>query len=265
MRVFAAILAALAFAAVAPAAEASPARDLRVATYNIHAGAGEDNVYDLGRTAAAIRSLDADVIGLEEVDVHWGERSQFADEAGQLARELGMQVFFAPIYDLPPDRQFGGALLSRFPILSAENHEITRLSTQDADPVPAPAPGFGEVTVNVRGVFVHVYCTHLDYRPDPSVRRTQVDDMLRVLAEDRGPKVLVGDFNADASAPELAALWGPLRDAAPQGGPTYPAVDPVSRIDLITVSPDVAVQGAHEVATVASDHRPVVADVRVNR
>lgn len=266
MRVLAAIMAALAFVAVAPAAEASPGRGLRVATYNIHAGAGEDNVFDLDRTASAIGSLHADVIGLEEVDVHWGERSQFVDEAGQLARKLGMYVFFAPIYDLPPDhRQFGVAVLSRYPILSAENHEITRLSTQTPDPVPAPAPGFAEVTVNVRGAFVHVYATHLDYRPDPSVRQAQVADMLGILAADGGPKVLVGDFNAEPSAPELAALWTPLRDAAPNAGPTYPAAEPVSRIDLITVSPDVAVVGAQAVATVASDHRPVVADLLVRR
>ncbi|MFD2081642.1 hypothetical protein SAMN05421678_12849 [Actinopolymorpha cephalotaxi] len=48
---------------------------LRVATYNIHAGLGQDNVFDLDRTAATIRALDADLIGLQEVDVHWGARS----------------------------------------------------------------------------------------------------------------------------------------------------------------------------------------------
>lgn len=49
---------------------------LRIATYNIHAGAGSDGVFDLDRQAAALRALDADVIGLQEVDVHWGARSQ---------------------------------------------------------------------------------------------------------------------------------------------------------------------------------------------
>ncbi|MEV5988047.1 endonuclease/exonuclease/phosphatase family protein [Streptomyces sp. NPDC052051] len=253
------------------AKQAAPPVSLRVATYNIHAGAGEDGVFDLERTARAIRGLDADVIGLQEVDVHWGTRSDFADEARDLARRLRMRVFFAPIYDLAPAeghaerRQFGVAVLSRYPVTSAENHEITRLSTQESDPVPAPAPGFAEVTVQVRGTFVHVYSTHLDYRADPSIRRIQVDDMLAVLAADSGPKVLVGDFNAEPSAPELARLWGPLTDAAPSGGMTYPAVDPAQRIDLVTVSPEITVTGTHEVATVASDHRPVVADLLVRR
>ncbi|MFJ4521977.1 endonuclease/exonuclease/phosphatase family protein [Streptomyces sp. NPDC088810] len=244
---------------------------LRVATYNIHAGAGQDNVFDLDRTAAAIRDLDADVVGLEEVDVHWGARSDFTDEARELADRLRMRVFFAPIYDLPPAtpggerRQYGVAVLSRFPVRGAWNHEITRLSTQTPDPVPAPTPGFAEVKVRVRGISVHVYATHLDYRADPSVRRAQVDDMLAVLAEDRGPKVLLGDFNAEPGSPELARLWGPLTDAAPDGGKTYPALDPVRRIDLVTVSPDVTVTGAYESGTTASDHRPVVADLLLRR
>lgn len=278
----AAVLTAVVLAAVLPATAApataagaprthAPVVPLRVATYNIHAGAGQDQVFDLDRTAAALRDLHADVIGLQEVDVHWGARSEFADEARALAEQLDMRVFFAPIYDLDPAvqggdrRQFGVAVLSRHPVLAAENHEITRLSTQTPDPVPAPAPGFAEVVVGVRGAHVHVYTTHLDYRADPSVREAQVADMLGVLAADRGPKVLVGDFNAEATAPELAPLWERLRDAAPDGGGTYPASDPVKRIDLVTVSPDIRVAGARTVATEASDHRPVVTDLKVRR
>ncbi|MEY9484376.1 endonuclease/exonuclease/phosphatase family metal-dependent hydrolase [Streptomyces calvus] len=275
----AAVLAAALLATAAPATAAGagtpgdrgPAVPLRVATYNIHAGAGQDQVFDLDRTAAALRDLDADVIGLQEVDVHWGARSDFVDEARALAGKLDMRVFFAPIYDLDPAtpggerRQYGVAVLSRHPVLDAENHEITRLSTQTSDPVPVLTPGFAEVVVNVRGARVHVYSTHLDYRSDPSVREAQVADMLDVLAADRGPKVLVGDFNAEPTAPELAPLWTKLRDAAPGGGGTYPALDPVKRIDLVTVSPGVTISGARTVASTASDHRPVVADLLLHR
>ncbi|GAA1415356.1 endonuclease/exonuclease/phosphatase family protein [Streptomyces thermospinosisporus] len=281
-RALAAVVTALALAAAAPSqASAQGTEDthgvkgrqvpLRVATYNIRAGAGQDNVFDLDRTARAVRDLHADVIGLQEVDVHWGARSDFVDEARALAEKLRMRVFFAPIYDLDPAseggkrRQYGVAILSRHPVLDAENHEITRLSTQTPDPVPEPMPGFAEVVVKVRGVPVHVYSTHLDYRSDPSVRAAQVRDMLAVLAEDRGPKILVGDFNTEPSAPELAPLWQRLRDAAPDGGGTYPAAVPVKRIDLVTVSPGVTVAGARTVATDASDHRPVVADLRLRR
>ncbi|MFE3941618.1 endonuclease/exonuclease/phosphatase family protein [Streptomyces sp. NPDC059118] len=250
---------------------------LRVATYNIHAGAGMDNVFALDRQAAALRSLDADVIGLQEVDAHWGTRSEWRDLAAELAERLDMRVSFAPVYSLDPEtpgaprREFGVAVLSRYRIVSAENHEITRLSTQVPDPVPALAPGFGEVVVRVKGLPVHVYVTHLDYRADPSVRAAQVADTRRIMAEDRAPgrqrvrQVLLGDFNAAPSAPVLAPLWRELTDAEP-GGPTYPAQNPVERIDYVAVSKDsVRVRDAAVAETLASDHRPVVADLLLRR
>lgn len=276
------VAAGLLGAALAPPATAAghgpgPSVPLRVATYNIHAGAGTDNVFDLDRQVAALRALDADVIGLQEVDVRWGDRSEWRDLAAELGRRLRMHVSFAPIYSLDPvvpgdpRREFGVAVLSRYRIVSAENHDLTRLSTQDPNPVPAPAPGFGEVVLKVRGLPVHVYATHLDYRADPSVRVAQVADTRRIMAEDRRAErrpvrqILLGDFNAPPTAPELAPLWKELTDIEP-GGPTYPAQDPVQRIDYVAVSKDtVRVRGAAVAETLASDHRPVVADLLLRR
>lgn len=255
---------------------------LRVASYNIHAGAGEDNVFDLDRTAAAISSLDADVVGLAEVDVHWGARSEWRDTLQELGSRLHMQIAFAPIYDLDPlapgqpRRQYGVALLSRYPIVSRENHEITRLSTQVPDPVPAPAPGFLEAVVQIRGARTHVYVTHLDYRADPSVRQLQVTDTRRILAQDPpgARQLLLGDFNAEPSAPELQPLWQSVHDTwadAPVtsgNGLTYPAIVPNKRIDYVTASPNIvtvaAAIPADDLASTASDHRPMVATVQIS-
>ncbi|MER7804109.1 endonuclease/exonuclease/phosphatase family protein [Streptomyces parvulus] len=267
----------LAVAAPPAAAGQGHAVPLRIATYNIHAGTGSDGVFDLDRQAAALRALDADVIGLQEVDVHWGERSQGLDVAGELARRLGMRVSFAPIYSLDPvtagspRREYGVAVLSRFPVRSEANHEITRLSTQDENPVPAPAPGFGEVTLKVRGVPVQVFVTHLDYRADAAVRVAQVADTRRIMARERAARpgarqVLLGDFNAEPSAPELGPLWRELRDAGAGTGGTYPAAAPVKRIDYVAVGRGVRVrEAAVPEEAAASDHRPVVADVSLAR
>ncbi|GAB3439732.1 endonuclease/exonuclease/phosphatase family protein [Phycicoccus ginsengisoli] len=268
--------------AAAPPPTAAPPVVARFATYNIHAGAGSDNVYDLDRTAAAIQALDADVVGLEEADVHWGERSRFEDTVAELGRRLGMRTGFAPIYSLDPlhdgdpRREYGVAVLSRYPVVALENHEITRLSTQDPDPVPAPAPGFLEATIQVRGARTHVYVTHLDYRGDPSVRTAQVADTRRIMAQDPpgANQVLLGDFNADASAPELAPLWEELDDAwrvagsrVGEPGLTYPASRPVKRIDFVTVRKGTPVTVAEVPSDpgllAASDHRPVVATVQL--
>jgi endonuclease/exonuclease/phosphatase family metal-dependent hydrolase len=269
------LAALLALTPLAPVAAATPeahhAVPLRVLGYNIHTGIGTDGALDLARTAAVIRDSRADVVGLEEVDVHWDARSDFRDQARDLARMLDMRVFFAPIYDLPPltegapRRKYGVAILSRYPIRDTDNHWITRLSTQEPNPVPKPAPGFAEAVVVVRGVPVHVYTTHLDFRADPAVREAQVADTLRILGEDpRGARqVLLGDFNAEPGAPELAPLWTRLSDVwtAAEPGFTYPAAAPAKRIDFVTVSNGIHPRGAMVVDTLASDHRPVLADL----
>ncbi|WP_445270503.1 endonuclease/exonuclease/phosphatase family protein [Streptomyces sp. DSM 41634] len=270
------MLAAVLAAALLVASAAPPARardfggeiPVRVVSYNIHAGIGSDGVFDLDRQAAVLRALHADVIGLQEVDVRWGARSRWLDTAVELGRRLAMHVSFAPIYRIG-SREFGVAVLSGHPVLAAENHRITRLSTQTAPdpapaPLPAPAPGFGEVVLRVRGAPLRVYVTHLDHRGDPSVRTAQVAEIRQIMRRACGPKVLVGDFNAPPSAPELGPLWRDVRDADP-GGSTHPARNPVKRIDYVTVSAGVRVHGAHVDGTLASDHRPVVADLRLRR
>jgi endonuclease/exonuclease/phosphatase family metal-dependent hydrolase len=259
----------LSFLGVVPASAAAHhgTVTVRVLSYNIHTGIGSDNALDLARTADTIRATRPDVVALQEVDVHWAERSEFADQARELGRMLGMRVFFAPIYDLDPltpdapRRQYGVAILSRLPMPHTANREITRLSTQDPNPVPAPAPGFAEAVVIAKGVAIHVYATHLDYRAEPDVRAMQVADMLRIMSP--GPTLLLGDFNAEPDAPELAPLWEKLTPAPV--GLTYPADVPTKRIDYVTVSNGIRVRSASVPETLASDHRPVLAEVSVPR
>ncbi|MGH8793340.1 MAG: endonuclease/exonuclease/phosphatase family protein [Stackebrandtia sp.] len=269
------VVALLAPAATAFADEPERHASLRAATYNIAAGSGPDGVFDLDRTAEAIADLDADVVGLQEVDVHWSERSQWRDLAGELAAELDMDVFFAPIYSLDPlepgqpRREFGNAILSRHPIVYAQNHKITRLSTQDPEPEPKPMPGFPEALINADGAFVHVYDTHLDFREDPEVREMQVDDMLRIMKRGLSrSQILLGDFNARPDAPELAPLWDKLDDAwktanGPDGGLTYPALTPDRRIDYVAVGGSAEVVSVETPQTHASDHLPTVAKLSI--
>lgn len=250
---------------------------LRIATYNIQAGAGMDRQFDVARTAEAIRGLRADVVGLQEVDVHWSARSQWRDLATELAQRLEMRVFFGPIYSLEPleaglpRREYGNAVLSRYPIVHAENHQITRLSTQVPNPVPELAPGFPEVVVNARGARVHVYATHLDYRADPAVREMQVADTLHIMDRGQGrPQILLGDLNARPDAAELGPLWAVLDDAwavahPSEQGLTYPTTLPDRRIDYVTVNSRVHVREVTVIQTQASDHLPVVAELAVRR
>lgn len=241
---------------------------LRVMTYNIHAGHN-----DLEATAATIRAERADIVALQEVDVHWDARSTFADQATSLGDKLGMQVRFAPIYSLPgapgaPRREYGVALLSRYAITSFQNHPLTRLSTVQAGTPPSPAPGFLEVALDMDGTTIHVFNTHLDYRADPAVRRTQVAETVAIIGDGSVPTLLFGDFNAPPSAPELQPLFVRLHDAwlgSADEGLTYPADVPVKRIDYVLASRHFRVRSARVPVTQASDHRPVVVELMFER
>jgi endonuclease/exonuclease/phosphatase family metal-dependent hydrolase len=235
-----------------------------VATYNIQAGGG-----NLDSVASAIRGLNVDIIGLQEVDVHWSARSQFADQMTELAQKLGMHARFGAIYAIPnsdatqPWRQFGVALLSRHPIVDSRNHLLTRLSTQDTTLGPQPMPGLLEAIVDVKGRRVRVFSTHLDYRANPAVRAQQALDMRGYVDRSNEPTIVFGDMNAGPEAAELKPLFAVLRDVwtSTDPGLTYPATQPVKRIDYVLVSAAFVVQRAFVASTLAADHRPVVAEL----
>ena len=233
---------------------------LSVMAWNIAAGYG-----DLTRTAETIRGINPDIAALQEVDVRWSQRSAFVDQADSLGKLLRMNVRFGPIYSVADTsrsrqpREFGVAILSRYPIVSSRNHEITRLSTQQANATPAKAPGFLDAVIDVNGVRMRVFSTHLDYRADPAVRQKQVSEMLAVMRLSRMPTILAGDLNATPDAAELKPLWF-LQDAASRwegGARTYPAQSPIKRIDYVLVSDEFTVTDARVDSTSASDHRPV--------
>ncbi|MFW5973127.1 MAG: endonuclease/exonuclease/phosphatase family protein, partial [Bacteroidota bacterium] len=235
----------------------------RIMTYNIAAGREADP----GELAAVIDSVAPDVVALQEVADNWEEVSRSINQADELARRLDMEAFFAPIYSLESDqgmRHFGLAILTRYPIVRSENHAIARLSTQHEDASPRSMPGFAEAVIQIDGLDVRIFNTHLDYRSDPTVREMQVDDMLSEIGDGNGPIVLLGDLNARPGAPELEALFEGFRDAWQAGdGPGYtmPAGKPDRRIDYILVSSLCKVRTAFVHRSDASDHLPVIADV----
>jgi endonuclease/exonuclease/phosphatase family metal-dependent hydrolase len=248
----------------APAPAAPKDRELTVMTYNIHHGRGVDDVLDLERIAAVIRAEDVEVVALQEVDNGWGARSEFRDQARELAALLGMHFVYAANLDLEPlepgspRRQYGTAILSELPILQSENLLLPRSSIRNEQ------RGLLEALINVRGVPFRLYNTHLQH--NSALDRTmQVEAIIDEMEEARGPHALLGDLNARPNAPELAPLFPRLSDAWTLGGEgdgfTLSASNPTARIDYVLVSPDIGVADARVPYTLASDHLPVVAEL----
>src|SRR6476646_4065234 len=134
-----------------------PPIPVRLVTFNIHHGVGDDGRHDLPRLAQVLASADADVICLQEVDRHYGDRSENVDQGLLLARALDMQLAWGPALDEPrpagrPRGEYGNAVLSRLPILVSDVH---------------PLPGSGEPRSALRtmleldGSTLWVTTTHL--------------------------------------------------------------------------------------------------------
>ncbi|MDG4828357.1 endonuclease/exonuclease/phosphatase family protein [Solwaraspora sp. WMMD1047] len=254
--------------ATAPAA-AAPKNSFRALTFNIHHGAGADGLVDLDRIARVVRSTGADVVGLQEVDRHWSERSGFADQATELARRLKMHLVYGANLDLDPltpgapRRQYGTALLSRYRILDWDNTLLPKVAGHEQR-------GLLRARIVVGRVPVQVYTTHLQHN-DAAERLLQAEAIRELVGGWRGPAVLLGDLNATPETPEMTTLTALLPDAwAAAGtgaGHTYPSDLPTVRIDYVLASPTVRVRTARvhndPAAVAASDHLPVSAVLTV--
>jgi len=84
---------------------------IRVATYNIKHGRGMDGTLNLERTLVTLKTLNADIIALQEVDDQ-ARRSGGVDQASWLAERLGMHAAYGAFMDFQSGR-YGLAILSR--------------------------------------------------------------------------------------------------------------------------------------------------------
>jgi len=143
---------------------------MKLVTYNIHYGKGQDGRFDLERIAEAITG--ADIIGLQEVDRYW-RRSGDVDQALALATLLpGYFWVYGPGYDAPacikhPEianadergrrRQHGNMILSRWPVLSSRVLSLPKARPSQFCQLRVML----EAVINSPGGALRVGCTHL--------------------------------------------------------------------------------------------------------
>lgn len=236
--------------------------DIRVATYNIHRGRGLDRRIRLERIIAVLATIDPDIVALQEVI---GPGLAGPGQAEHLGAALGMGWVMAPTRELR-HHQFGNVVLSRFPI---REHARLDLSWKTCE-----ARGAQRVAIDL-GTHrpLHVFNAHLGTAL--LERRYQAPRLAEWIHERHvaGPRIVLGDFNewgrglvADVLAEGLNSvdLYPHLRRRR-----TYPGFFPVLHLDHIYFSGQVEIRRVElprtRLAMVASDHLPLVADVRIGQ
>lgn len=240
----------------------------RILTYNVHRWMGTDRQIAPARIADVIASCEPDIVALQEVRVG-RSRPGAIDQAAAVADRLGMTLHFQPTIRVFGE-QFGIAVLTRHGSRVVRSGRLPSLSN---------GPSLEKrsalwVRVDVGGRALNVVNAHLSLRSRERLHQAQAlvgpDWMGHPDCAD--PAILLGDFNAPPQSRSYRLFASRLKDAQlsnPNGEPqaTFHTRAPVLRLDHVFVTPAVQVVAAAPVRTplarIASDHFPLMAEVRI--
>ena len=242
-----------------PTDEPTRTRTVRVATYNIHSGRGLDGRTRLERIAAVLARIDADIIALQEVV---GASPLKPGQAAELGAALGMGWVMAPTRH-QRTALFGNVVLTRFPVRHHVQYDLTWKTCEHR--------GVQRVDVGLEDDTLHFYNVHLG---TSLLERRHQAAKLATLVHDRrvvGPKIILGDFNEWARGIAKDVLADRLQsiDLSKHLSRrrTYPGFFPILHLDHIYYEGKVEVLDVtvprDRMAKMASDHLPLVADLRI--
>lgn len=246
-----------------------PGRRIRVLAYNLQkaglvATQAPPSVAEvrarLDGIAALIREQDPDLVFLSEVVAECtfcpvDQVSYLAEATGMHARAFGEQFNFG----LPVLRIRGGnAVLSRLPLRPLRNQQLCGGASFLW---PANNRRALWCEVEVCGSWLRVASIHTDSASAMNNAR-QVGELLAELGG--RPGILAGDFNATPDSESLRRLRASGRFVgAAAREPTFPAPEPVRRIDYVLAPAGWRVLREEMIPSTLSDHCPVVTDFEV--
>ena len=222
----------------------------------------EDLKRNIITIARLIKSADADVVALQEVDGPSNWSGNF-DHLELLAREANYPWYYRANHAESWLFSYGTAILSRLPV-----QEIMQY-TFDPSP-PTFNKGFLLATVNWArnsenedDVAIDIASVHLDFSRH-RVREKQIAELSAALRDRKNPLILAGDFNSDwfaeestvrrlAEETEMSAYRPMTRDL-----PTYKSDH---RYDWILISSELAYVSYQVLPDPVSDHLAIVAEI----
>lgn len=219
--------------------------EARFLTYNIWMGGRAGRMLD-----EAVRAAAPDVLLVNEspkTPLLWRRRCRALAESWGLRYVAG-------------GRNAGSNMIAVRPGIGVKSTSVQTLR----QPLLQPRRGIAAAQLRVGGSLVGVVSCHLSL--DQQHRLQEVEQVIEMAHRLRGPVVVGGDLNESPRGPS----WQRLRaagyvDHGSRQWPTFPAAEPVKRIDALLVRGAVRVThhgdpGFDEGLQIrASDHRPVLA------
>jgi len=248
--------------------------ELKIGTYNICHCRNFENwlngdkdlpeKVDLNKTAEAIKNLELDVIGLNEV-YDEGNKKEYVKQTERLAKLAGYKYHAFALGERFSWTTIGNAVLSRYPILEVKSIIVEKPSEE----VRALENGSGWedrviliADVDVCGKVIRVIESHFGL--NLIEQENIVKEVCRVIDNSNYPVVLMGDFNVTPNSDVLKDLFDRLISVAKETSNedfTFATYNPKEQIDYIFVPRTTKIKScvAHNVFT--SDHRPLTAEI----
>ncbi len=246
---------------------------VRVATWNIRSGLSFDRRsfwwWRRPRVRDVLADLGPDVVGAQEVFAfqrRWLLRRCHPDGcwgAVGSGRGRGGRGEAAPVLWRTDRLEVTGATTRWF------GEQPERSGTRAADADAPRIATWVDLDADERDSSFRVVNTHFASHSDRARHAAAAQLVAELTAAPERPTIVVGDFNATLGDAELAPLLTHgLRSVLPDGaGPTATAFErePGRRLDHVLVSPEWEVVSGQvwSAAGTASDHYPVVADLRL--
>jgi endonuclease/exonuclease/phosphatase family metal-dependent hydrolase len=221
-----------------------------------------DNRVRPQRIVRVLEEIDADIIGLQEVLCISSEQP-ILHQAGYIAGSLGLQYCFGATRRLNGGI-FGNVILSRFPIMTDRNYDISVGRRESRCCLRAD--------IEIGDRLAHVFNVHLGtgYLERRRQARRLIDAEILYNENLEGVRLMLGDFNEWTRGLTTRALSSRLRAVngwkriSPRR--TYPGILPIFGLDNIYFDPAVKLSSCCVWRTmtslIASDHLPFIADFR---
>lgn len=217
---------------------------LRVLSYNIHKGFDLWGNWTLEDMRRALLDTGADVMMLQEVVGENKKHQKYYAAVNQaLVRKTERQFEYLADTVWPhhsygknavfPDSHHGNAILSKYPILSTHNLDISTNTYESRGVLHA------KIDLIPAGRPLHLVTTHLNLLEGGRILQSrQLIDWLRKEVPDDEPVILAGDFNdwpesLTALFEEFLGLRECFKTKRGKHARTYPAIFPRLRLDRI--------------------------------